>query len=37
VGAFERFFDNKYTPKISSRYDTSIQNGGRLNAEISCT
>jgi len=25
------------TPKISSRYDTPIQNGGHSNAEISCT
>jgi len=31
-GSFERSFDNKHTPKISSHYDTPIQNGGRSNA-----
>jgi len=34
-GSFERFFDNKHTPKISSRYNNPIQNDSRSNVKIS--
>jgi len=37
VGTYLKGFSITNTPKISSCYDTPIQNGDRSNAEISCT